>query len=60
MQQEEEDDYFTAKKAFLETEDRLLKVRVRQNLLDGKLVQLFENVQKLTDIVQKTDNHNFQ
>ncbi|CAI4231527.1 unnamed protein product [Auanema sp. JU1783] len=51
MQLEEEDDYFTARRAFLETEDRLSKVRLRQNQLDSKLAQLFKNVELLTKIV---------
>uniref|UniRef100_A0A8R1DFT6 CaMBD domain-containing protein n=1 Tax=Caenorhabditis japonica TaxID=281687 RepID=A0A8R1DFT6_CAEJA len=51
MQLEEEDDYFTARRAFNETEDRLQKVRQRQSQLDGKISALFENVETLTQAV---------
>ncbi|PIC28689.1 hypothetical protein B9Z55_020520 [Caenorhabditis nigoni] len=51
MQMEDEDDYFTARRAFNETEDRLQKVRQRQSQLDGKISTLFENVEALTQAV---------
>lgn len=35
----------------METEERLGKVRTRQQQLNGKLAQLFENVQMLTEMV---------
>lgn len=51
MQMEDEDDFFTARRAFNETEDRLQKVRQRQSQLDGKISMLFENVEALTQAV---------
>lgn len=51
MQSEEEDDFFTATRAFMETEDRLQKVRQRQSQLDTKILNLFENVEALTQTV---------
>ncbi|CAD6198382.1 unnamed protein product [Caenorhabditis auriculariae] len=51
MQMEDEDDFFTARRAFTETEERLQKVRLRQSQLDGKLSKLFENVEALTRTV---------
>ncbi|CAB3397250.1 unnamed protein product [Caenorhabditis bovis] len=51
MQLEDEDDYFTARRAFTETEERLQNVRQRQSQLDAKISNLFENVESLTKIV---------
>ncbi|CAI5452422.1 unnamed protein product [Caenorhabditis angaria] len=51
MQLEEEDDFFTARRAFNETEDRLQKVRQRQSQLDYKISKLFETVELLTQTV---------
>ncbi|GMR59059.1 hypothetical protein PMAYCL1PPCAC_29254, partial [Pristionchus mayeri] len=49
---EEEDDFFTARKAFLETEEHLSKVRRRQQQLNEQLNSLFGHVQSLTTMIQ--------
>ncbi|GMT10611.1 hypothetical protein PFISCL1PPCAC_1908, partial [Pristionchus fissidentatus] len=49
---DEEDDFFTARKAFLETEEHLTKVRKRQNELNEQLNCLFGHVQSLTTMIQ--------
>ncbi|KAF8384351.1 kcnl-4 [Pristionchus pacificus] len=49
---DEEDDFFTARKAFLETEEHLTKVRRRQNELNEQLNCLFGHVQSLTTMIQ--------
>ncbi|PAV83541.1 hypothetical protein WR25_08170 [Diploscapter pachys] len=52
--EEDDDSFFTAKRAFMETEERLTKVRLRQSQLDEKLRSLFSSVQNLTQLIATT------
>ncbi|CAJ0939552.1 unnamed protein product, partial [Mesorhabditis belari] len=51
MQMEDEDDYFIARRAFMETEERLSRVRKRQTQLNQQIGGLYEHVQSLTHLI---------
>ncbi|CAJ0582168.1 unnamed protein product, partial [Mesorhabditis spiculigera] len=51
MQMEDEDDYFVARRAFMETEERLSRVRKRQAELNIQIGGLYQHVQSLTHLI---------